>query len=199
MERGSLAGLKSLRMLWVVIYTSAGQFFQLINRNFVVVVVEDRCTETTFRWYRRARSTIWNRWHTCKYLRIFDLFRWPLITKKKKKYSNWSRALGSNPLYCDCNMRWLSEWVKRDYVEPGIARCAEPASMKDKLLLTTPAVNFQCSTHKSMLFTPHPADHSFYLPLIVLPFIFCPQLSLFPFSVPIFSSACTSRINLCMF
>ncbi|KAJ8682332.1 hypothetical protein QAD02_018124, partial [Eretmocerus hayati] len=53
-------------------------------------------------------------------------------------------ALGSNPLYCDCNMRWLAEWVKRDYVEPGIARCAEPASMKDKLLLTTPPTAFQC-------------------------------------------------------
>ncbi|XP_058798231.1 protein slit isoform X2 [Phymastichus coffea] len=55
-------------------------------------------------------------------------------------------ALGSNPLYCDCNMRWLAEWVKRDYVEPGIARCAEPASMKDKLLLTTPASSFLCKT-----------------------------------------------------
>uniref|UniRef100_A0ABD2X9L2 Protein slit n=1 Tax=Trichogramma kaykai TaxID=54128 RepID=A0ABD2X9L2_9HYME len=53
-------------------------------------------------------------------------------------------ALASNPLYCDCSMRWLAEWVKKDYVEPGIARCAEPAAMKDKLLLTTPASAFQC-------------------------------------------------------
>ncbi|KAL1130294.1 hypothetical protein AAG570_013232, partial [Ranatra chinensis] len=53
-------------------------------------------------------------------------------------------ALGSNPLYCDCNMRWLAEWVKRDFVEPGIARCAEPAQLKDKLLLTTPSSMFQC-------------------------------------------------------
>ncbi|KAG8325801.1 Slit 2 protein [Homalodisca vitripennis] len=53
-------------------------------------------------------------------------------------------ALGSNPLYCDCSLRWLAEWVKRDYVEPGIARCVEPPSMKDKLLLTTPATSFQC-------------------------------------------------------
>lgn len=53
-------------------------------------------------------------------------------------------ALGANPLYCDCSLRWLAEWVKRDYVEPGIARCAEPPNMKDKLLLTTPASTFQC-------------------------------------------------------
>ncbi|KAI5706247.1 hypothetical protein M8J75_006298 [Diaphorina citri] len=53
-------------------------------------------------------------------------------------------AIGGNPLYCDCGLAWLSEWVKRDYVEPGIARCTEPASMRDKLLLTAPASSFQC-------------------------------------------------------
>ncbi|XP_039440093.1 protein slit isoform X3 [Culex pipiens pallens] len=53
-------------------------------------------------------------------------------------------ALGSNPLYCDCSLKWLSEWVKRDYVEPGIARCAEPDAMKDKLVLSTPAAQFVC-------------------------------------------------------
>ncbi|XP_073994613.1 slit guidance ligand isoform X3 [Rhodnius prolixus] len=53
-------------------------------------------------------------------------------------------ALGSNPLYCDCSMKWLAEWVKGDYIEPGIARCAEPAPLKDKLILTTPSSLFQC-------------------------------------------------------
>ncbi|XP_044259557.1 protein slit isoform X2 [Tribolium madens] len=53
-------------------------------------------------------------------------------------------ALGSNPLYCDCSLRWLSDWVKVDYVEPGIAHCAEPANMKDKSILSTPSTAFQC-------------------------------------------------------
>lgn len=53
-------------------------------------------------------------------------------------------ALGTNPLHCDCSLRWLSEWVKAGYKEPGIARCSSPESMADRLLLTTPTHRFQC-------------------------------------------------------
>jgi hypothetical protein len=54
------------------------------------------------------------------------------------------RALGGNPLFCDCGLKWLADWVKRDYLEPGIARCNEPESMKNKLILTTPPGDFEC-------------------------------------------------------
>uniref|UniRef100_A0A669DXB6 Slit homolog 1b (Drosophila) n=1 Tax=Oreochromis niloticus TaxID=8128 RepID=A0A669DXB6_ORENI len=54
------------------------------------------------------------------------------------------QAIGANPLYCDCRLLWLSEWVKSGYKEPGIARCAGPRGMEGKLLLTTPADKFQC-------------------------------------------------------
>lgn len=54
------------------------------------------------------------------------------------------RAIGANPLYCDCHLRWLSSWVKTGYKEPGIARCAGPPDMEGKLLLTTPAKKFEC-------------------------------------------------------
>lgn len=54
------------------------------------------------------------------------------------------RAIGANPLYCDCRLRWLSDWVKTGYKEPGIARCAGPQGMEGKLLLTTPAKKFEC-------------------------------------------------------
>ncbi|KAJ6659407.1 hypothetical protein lerEdw1_019139, partial [Lerista edwardsae] len=53
-------------------------------------------------------------------------------------------AIGANPLHCDCNMQWLSDWVKSEYKEPGIARCAGPGEMADKLLLTTPSKKFTC-------------------------------------------------------
>lgn len=54
-------------------------------------------------------------------------------------------ALGANPLVCDCETRWLSEWVKRDFREPGIARCVEPAALANKLLLTSKPGEFVCT------------------------------------------------------
>ena len=70
--------------------------------------------------------------------------------------------MGGNPLYCDCHLSWLSTWIKTDYVEPGkpmprdshhhsvnhlgIARCAGPPLMANKLLLTSPIFFFQCQS-----------------------------------------------------
>ena len=42
-------------------------------------------------------------------------------------------------------LAWLSDWVKKGYNEVGIARCAEPYSMANKLLLSTPTEQFQCT------------------------------------------------------
>ena len=53
-------------------------------------------------------------------------------------------ALGGNPLYCDCNLKWLSDWVKQDYKEPGIASCSGPADMINSLILMAPSTQFQC-------------------------------------------------------
>lgn len=66
------------------------------------------------------------------------------------------RAIGANPLYCSCNLRWLSSWVKTGYKEPGIARCAGPPDMEGKLLLTTPAKKFECQGEKCPCFYPNP-------------------------------------------
>ena len=47
-------------------------------------------------------------------------------------------ALGSNLFYCDYHLKWFSEWVKRDYIEPGIVKCSGPGPQKENLLLARP-------------------------------------------------------------
>ncbi|XP_010795647.1 LOW QUALITY PROTEIN: slit homolog 2 protein-like [Notothenia coriiceps] len=93
-----------------------------------------------------------------KHLTLIDLSNNQISTLSNHSLSNMSelltlfssvslpgRALGANPLYCDCHMQWLSDWVKSGYKEPGIARCTGPGDMTDKLLLTTPSKKFTCS------------------------------------------------------
>uniref|UniRef100_A0A8C8RRE4 Slit guidance ligand 3 n=1 Tax=Pelusios castaneus TaxID=367368 RepID=A0A8C8RRE4_9SAUR len=81
--------------------------------------------------YNRLRCIPAHAFNGLKSLRVLSLFY--II-----------RALGTNPLNCDCSLRWLSEWVKAGYKEPGIARCSGPEDMADRLLLTTPTHHFQC-------------------------------------------------------
>ncbi len=35
--------------------------------------------------------------------------------------------------------------MKRDYIEPGIAKCAYPKQLQEKLILTTPSSQFICN------------------------------------------------------
>lgn len=42
-------------------------------------------------------------------------------------------------------MQWFSEVIKKDYIEPGIARCAYPEEMQDRLILSTPSSYFTCN------------------------------------------------------
>ena len=73
--------------------------------------------------------------------------KWTLIEKTVSADRGWwvyCRALGGNPLNCDCNLKWLSDWIKKDWVEPGIAMCGGPRQMKSKLILFTDSSLFEC-------------------------------------------------------
>uniref|UniRef100_H2YXG0 Uncharacterized protein n=1 Tax=Ciona savignyi TaxID=51511 RepID=H2YXG0_CIOSA len=53
-------------------------------------------------------------------------------------------GFGANPWYCDCNLRWFSQWVKSDFFEAGIARCSGPPRMAGRLLLSSSLETFVC-------------------------------------------------------
>ncbi|XP_077992142.1 slit homolog 2 protein-like [Glandiceps talaboti] len=82
-------------------------------------------------------------------LRILSLHGNDISTLPEGSFADLSSlshiALGANPLYCDCGLRWLSDWVKSGYKEPGIAKCAGPYNLQEKLLLTAPSRKFECN------------------------------------------------------
>lgn len=49
-------------------------------------------------------------------------------------------------------------------MEPGIARCAEPATMRDKLVLTTPTQAFKCVPSVPDEVSPLPLDYWQFYP-----------------------------------
>uniref|UniRef100_A0A8C4N8X6 Slit homolog 1a (Drosophila) n=1 Tax=Eptatretus burgeri TaxID=7764 RepID=A0A8C4N8X6_EPTBU len=99
--------------------------------------------------YNRLRCIPLRAFSGLKNLRLLSLHGNDISTIAEGVFSDLTAlshlALGSNPLYCDCSLRWLSNWVKVGYKEPGIARCQGPGELTDKLLLTTPSSKFECS------------------------------------------------------
>ena len=55
-------------------------------------------------------------------------------------------GLGQNPLYCDCSLKWLSEKVRKSFIESGIAMCKGPERMAGHLLLIADSSDFVCTS-----------------------------------------------------
>ncbi|CAF3549950.1 unnamed protein product [Adineta steineri] len=105
--------------------------------------------ETLILSYNKIRCLESSSFKGLKNLRILSLHGNEISTIPEGSFNDLTAlshvALGGNPLYCDCHLGWLSSWIKTDYVEPGIARCAGPPQMANKLLLTSPIFFFQCN------------------------------------------------------
>jgi len=86
---------------------------------------------------------------------------WVSDPKDARFYNSWKlivhiiswccvcSVLGGNPLWCDCNLKWVSDWIKQgqesgNYRENGVAKCDGPERLRNKLLLTTSTNSFQC-------------------------------------------------------
>ncbi|XP_071827051.1 slit homolog 2 protein-like isoform X4 [Apostichopus japonicus] len=88
-------------------------------------------------------------------LRILSLYDNNISTIPQGSFTDMDSlthiALGLNPLHCDCQMEWLSEWVKDGFKEPGIASCAKPDVLAGKLLLTAPTRKFVCTEEPDIM------------------------------------------------
>jgi len=52
--------------------------------------------------------------------------------------------LGKNPLICDCNLRWLADYLEVNPIETSEARCEGPARNQAKKLSQLSKQKFTC-------------------------------------------------------
>lgn len=52
--------------------------------------------------------------------------------------------LGGNPFVCDCNLKWLSNYLQKNPIETSDARCAEPKRLSRKRIMSLDPVKFKC-------------------------------------------------------
>uniref|UniRef100_A0A665WCW7 Slit homolog 3 (Drosophila) n=1 Tax=Echeneis naucrates TaxID=173247 RepID=A0A665WCW7_ECHNA len=131
-----LASLKQLSLVYVQL-NILSQSYDLLN-----------VLSSSILSYNQIRCIPVHAFDGLKSLRLLTLHGNDLSTIPEGAFNHLTSlshlALGANPLYCNCDLRWLSQWVKAGFKEPGIARCTGPPDMADRLLLTTPLNRFQC-------------------------------------------------------
>lgn len=59
-------------------------------------------------------------------------------------YIDFSRHLGMNPLICDCNLRWLADYLHKNPIETSGARCESPKRMHGRRIKTLREEKFKC-------------------------------------------------------
>jgi len=61
------------------------------------------------------------------------------------------RHLGRNPFSCDCNLRWLSEYLHKNPIETSAARCESPKKLQKRRIDGLSHDKFKCKL--SFLYT----------------------------------------------
>lgn len=55
------------------------------------------------------------------------------------------RHLAQNPFICDCNLKWLADFLRTNPVETSGARCASPRRLANKRIGQIKSKKFRCS------------------------------------------------------
>jgi hypothetical protein len=54
------------------------------------------------------------------------------------------RHLGRNPFSCDCNLRWLSDYLHKNPIETSAARCESPKKLQKRRIDGLSNDKFKC-------------------------------------------------------
>lgn len=101
------------------------------------------------------------------------------------------RHLAQNPFICDCNLKWLADFLRTNPIETSGARCASPRRLSNKRIGQIKSKKFRCSG------TCLPA----HLPTCLLSTCIPARLptcspTCLPTSLPAYLSACLSVFSL---
>jgi hypothetical protein len=50
----------------------------------------------------------------------------------------------ANPLICNCNIKWLKDWIKKTNIAAGNPKCTYPQNLSDKSLQTLNDFDLVC-------------------------------------------------------
>ena len=69
------------------------------------------------------------------------------------------RHLARNPFICDCNLRWLSEYLQSHPIETSGARCESPRRMQRKKIGLVKNDKFRCKGMNTLISSRVPRDY----------------------------------------
>lgn len=85
-----------------------------------------------------------------------SLFIWKLMVMLSScQHLLWStcfRHLARNPFICDCNLRWLAEYLHRNPIETSGARCDTPKRMQRRRIEAFEDEKFKCKGKQYTLY-----------------------------------------------
>jgi len=68
------------------------------------------------------------------------------------------RHLAKNPFICDCNLRWLADYLHKNPIETSGARCESPKRMHRRRIESLREEKFKCKTAASVLVLNQPTE-----------------------------------------